>query len=187
MLIQIRARSRWQSAGRCAADYTVVLMVVLRCTQQLLLRLKRFDDPPPDASTTLLGDWYGNVIRMGRRHALLFISEHSRLPVLIPVRQSNRLAVVFPDAVCAALAVLGVPQSAIDEECSRMSDVAFGRTNSRTLLGTLNDFAFMARVHFVTDRQATLENIARDLARTPILPLRGARPIDLARKQFDLE
>ena len=71
-------------------------MVVLRCTQHLLLRLNRPDDPPAYASTTLLGDWYGNVIRMGRRHALLFISQHSRLPVLIPVRQANRLTVVFP-------------------------------------------------------------------------------------------
>ena len=186
MLIQIRARSGSQSAVRRAPDYTVVLMVVLRCTQQLLRRLKRFDDPPPDPSTTLLGDWYGNLLRMGRRHALLFISQHSRLPVLIPVRQANRLAVVFPDAVCAALAVLAVPQSAIDEERTRMSEVAFDRTNSRTLLGTLNDFSFMARAHFITAGQAALEDIARGLARTPILPLKGARPIDLTRKLFDL-
>jgi len=187
MLIQIRARSAWQSAVRRAPDYTVVLMVVLRCTQQLLRRLKRFDDPPPDPSTTLLGDWYGNLLRMGRRHALLFISQHSRLPVLIPVRQANRLAVVFPDAVCAALAVLAVPQSAIDEERTRMSEVAFDRTNSRTLLGTLNDFAFMTRAHFITVREAALEDIARDLARTPILPLKGARPIDLTRALFGLD
>ena len=162
-------------------------MVVLRCTRQLLLRLKRFDDPPPNASTTLLGDWYGNVIRMGRRHALLFISEHSRLPVLIPVRQANRLPVVFPDAVCAALAAVGVPPSAVEQERLRMSDMAFGRTKSRTLLGTLNDFSFMARAHFTSVTQATLEDIARDLARTPILPLKGARPIDLTRKLFNLD
>jgi len=187
MLIQIRARSGSQSAVRRAPDYTVVLMVVLRCTHQLLRQLKRFDSPPPDASTTLLGDWYGNVIRMGRRHSLLFISEHSRLPVLIPVRQANRLAVVFPDAVCAALAAVGVPQSAIDQERVRMSDVAFGRTNSRTLLGTLNDFSFMARAHFIAARQTDLEEIARGLARTPILPLKGARPIDLTRALFGLD
>jgi len=162
-------------------------MVVLRCTQQLLLRLKRPDNPPPSPSTTQLGDWYGNLIRMGRRHALLFISEHSRLPVFVPVRKANRLAVVFPDAVCAALAAVGVPPSAIEQERLRMSDVAFGRTNSRTLLGTLNDFSFMARALFITARQAALEDIARDLARTPILPLKGARPIDLTRGLFGLD
>lgn len=172
---------------RSPVGYAVDLMVVLRCTRTLFLRLKRSDDPPPNASTTLLGDWYGNVIPIGRRHAILFISAHSRLPVLVPVRQANRLAVVFPDAVCAALAVLGVPNSAIDQERMRMADVTFGRTNSRTLLGTLNDFAFMTRAHFITAREATLEDIAHDLARTPILPLKGARPIDLTRALFDLD
>lgn len=49
----------------------MLLMVVLRCTQQLLLRLKRPINPPPNASTTLLGDCYGNLLRMGHRHALL--------------------------------------------------------------------------------------------------------------------
>jgi hypothetical protein len=74
-------------------------MVVLRCTQQLLLRLKQFGVEPGVRPTTLLGDWYGNLIRMGNRHVLLFISEQSRLPVMIPVRQANRLRSSFADAV----------------------------------------------------------------------------------------
>jgi hypothetical protein len=44
------------------------------------------------SSDTRRGDWHGNLIRIGRPHALLFISEHSRLPVLLPVRQADRLA-----------------------------------------------------------------------------------------------
>ena len=70
-------------------------MVVLRCTQALLLRLKQFDDTPDVRSTTKLGDWYGNLIRMGNRHVLLFISERSRLPVMIPMREANRLRSTF--------------------------------------------------------------------------------------------
>ena len=70
-------------------------MLVLRCTQHLLVRLKQFDDLPPVESTTRLGDWYGNTLRMGRRHALIFISERSRLPVLIPIRQADRLKAVL--------------------------------------------------------------------------------------------
>src|SRR5688572_29976371 len=102
-------------------------MVVLRCTQQLLFRLKRFDDEPPAASTTRLGDWYGNILRMGRRHALVFVSEKSRLPVLIPIREANRLRVSFPEAVRRMLAFVGVPASGIDDERSQMSAIAFGR------------------------------------------------------------
>jgi hypothetical protein len=165
-------------------DYAVDLMVVLRCTQQLLFRLKQFDDAPAVRSTTRLGDWYGNILRMGRRHALIFISERSRLPVLIPIREANRLRFVFPDAVCQMLATVGVSAADIDDERSRMSEMAYGRTKSRSLLGTLNDFSFGVRVHFITARNESVEDIARVLARTPIMPLDGARPIDLTRGVF---
>ena len=75
-------------------------MVVLRCTQKLLARLKQADNLPAVESTTRLGDWYGNILQIGRRQHLLFISERSRLPVVIPIREGKRLAAVFPDAVC---------------------------------------------------------------------------------------
>jgi hypothetical protein len=158
-------------------------MVVLRCTQQLLLRLKQFGDEPGVRSTTLLGDWYGNLIRMGNRHVLLFISEQSRLPVMIPVRQANRLRSSFADAVGQMLAAVGVPAEAIERERSEMSEIAFGRTQSRSLLGSLNDFSLMARMHFITSRNHPLERIARDLAETPlILPFGGAHPSAVTRK-----
>jgi hypothetical protein len=83
-------------------EYAVGLMLVLRCTQRLLTRLKQAGEAPVEESTTRLGDWYGNILRIGRRQHLLFISERSRLPVLIPIREAKRLAAVFPDAVCEA-------------------------------------------------------------------------------------
>jgi hypothetical protein len=161
-------------------------MVVLRCTKQLLLRLKQFDDAAAVRSTTRLGDWYGNLIRMGNRHVLLFISERSRLPVIIPVRQANRLRAAFPDAVCQMLAAVGVPSAAIESERLEMSETTFGRTKSRSLLGSLNDFALMARMHFLTRRNDPLEHIARDLAETPlILPFNGAHPSAVTRRLFE--
>ena len=112
-------------------------MVVLRCTQKLLVRLKQVGDLPAVESTTRLGDWYGNILRIGRRQQLLFISERSRLPVVIPIREAKRLGSVFPDAVCERLAIVGVPPTAIADERLRMSEMAFGRTRNRSLLGHL--------------------------------------------------
>jgi hypothetical protein len=112
-------------------------MVVLRCTQRLLGRLKQVDNEPSVRSSTRLGDWYGNVVQMGRRHALILISERSRLPVLIPIRQASRLAAVLPDAVSQMLGAVGVPAADAEDERLRMSEMAYGRTKSRSLLGTL--------------------------------------------------
>jgi hypothetical protein len=39
-------------------------------------------------------------------------------------------------------------------------------------------------VHFATSRDSSLEEIARWLAETPILPLDGARPIELTKEIF---
>jgi hypothetical protein len=168
--------------------YPVDLMVVLRCTHTLLLRLKQFDEVPDARSTTRLGDWYGNLIRMGNRHVLLFISERSRLPILIPVRQANRLHVSFPDAVCHMLAAVAVRAEAVERERLEMSQIVFGRTRSRSLLGSLNDFSMMARMHFITRRSDPLERIARELAETPlILPFDGAHPSVVTRRLFENE
>src|SRR5262245_48832448 len=83
-------------------------MLVLRCTQKLLARLKQAENLPAVESTTRLGDWYGNILQLRRRQHLLFISERSRLPVVIPIRDGKRLASVFPDAVCEVLSNVGV-------------------------------------------------------------------------------
>jgi len=96
------SRARWRgnvprsgapSPRKCAAhsdvDYAVDSMVVLRCTQRLVARLKRPEAPANVPSTTRLGDWYGNILQVGRRQHLLSISERSRLPVVIPIREAN--------------------------------------------------------------------------------------------------
>jgi hypothetical protein len=161
-------------------------MVVLRCTQKLLLRLKQAGDLPTVESTTRLGDWYGNILRIGRRQHLVFISERSRLPVVIPIREVKRLGAAFPDAVCERLSIVGVAAADIADERMRMSELAFGRTRNRSLLGTLNDFAFMAQQGNMNRTEPeSPEELMRFLAQTPILPLDGASPIALTKAAFE--
>jgi hypothetical protein len=168
-------------------DYAVDPMVVLRCTQKLLVRLKRPEAPADLASTTRLGDWYGNILQIGRRQHLLLISERSRLPVVIPIREAKRLKTVFPDAVCHVLATVGIGAEDIADERSRMSEISFGRTNNRSLLGTLNDFAFMAKIGNANRGEPeSPQELMRFLAQTPILPMDGASPIALTRAVFDI-
>lgn len=174
-----------QNRGRFAVSYAVDSMVVLRCTQKLLVRLKQADDLPAFESTTRLGDWYGNILRIGRRQLLLFISERSRLPVILPIQAAKHLPDVFPDAVCERLAIVGVPPADIAAERLRMRQMAFGRTRSRSLLGTMNDFALMGKIGDANRTEPeSPEELMRFLADTPILPLKGASPIDLTLALF---
>ena len=161
-------------------------MVVLRCTQELLLRINPLAERDAPASTTRLGDWYGHVIRMGNRHVVLFLSEHSRLPILLPIRDARTLGETLPAALAATLAWLGVADSDIAIEMAHMSTLTAARTNNRSVLGTMNDFGFGVRVSFATRRDQTIEQTARWLATTPIMPLKGACPVDLTRAAFGL-
>ncbi len=162
-------------------------MVVLRCTQRLLHRLKHVEDGLSASSNTRLGDWYGNLIRIGQRHALLFISEHSRLPVLLPVRQADRLASAFPAAVCEMLSAVGVPPATIERERALMSPLAFDRTRSRSLIGSLTDFTFLTSARFITHRDQSLESIALELAGTPVTPLKYKHSSVVTRRLFGVD
>ena len=101
------------------------------------------------------------------------------------MRDEKRLRTVFPDAVCERLAIVGVAAADIADERARMSEIAFGGTRNRSLLGTLNDYAFMAQS--VDTRRTEFESpeeLMRFLSQTPILPLDGVSPIELTRAVF---
>jgi hypothetical protein len=123
----------------------------------------------------------------GPRQYLLLISERSRLPDVLPIREAQRLSTLFPDAVCEVLATLGIAAADIADERSRMSKIAFGRPINRSLLGTMNDFAFMAQ-HGNRNwhKPESREELVRFLAQTPILPLDGASPVALTRAAFGM-
>jgi len=162
-------------------------VVVLRCTTKLLARLKQTSDLPPAESTTRLGDWYGNLIRLGRTEYLIFISEHSRLAAVLPARNAKRLPDMLPEVVAQLLEEIGVPTADIEDERKRMSPIVFGRTQSQSLLGTMNDYVMMARYGYRDQGVAeSPDALMRFLAQTPILPLKGASPIELTRARFNL-
>ena len=141
---------------------------------------------PDIVSSTRLGDWYGTILQIGRRQHLLLISERSRLPVVIPIREAKRLEAVFSSAACDVFAAVGIGAKDIADERSRMSEISFGRTHNRSLLGTLNDFAFMAQQGNANRSEPeSPEELMRFLAQTPILPLNGASPIELTRAAFE--
>ena len=88
--------------------------------------------------------------------------------------------------MAVVLAAVGIGDGRIAEERSQMSEIAFGPTRNRSLLGTLNDFAFMAQ-HGNANRAEpeSPEELMQFLAEPPILPLDGASPIVLTHAAFD--
>jgi hypothetical protein len=136
-------------------------------------------------SSTRLGDWYGNALRLGRQQLLLFVSGRTRLAVIIPARDTRRLPTVLAHAVADRLAALGVPAALIEQERRHMADVVFARTDNRSVLGTMNDYAFKAcDINARGEASETLEDLMDFFAWPPFLALDEARRVDLVREAF---
>ncbi len=145
-------------------------MVALRCTKKLLARI----GPPSlvsEPTTTLLGDWYAQPLAIGHQRLILLISEHSRLPVIMPGRDLKHLAANFPDALACVLLALDIDASAVAREVRETRAAVIAQTNNRSLLGTLTDFSFLLKWQLQGEPIVDLVQMALALSKTPVAPL----------------
>jgi hypothetical protein len=106
------------------------------------------------SSTTALGNWYATTLFWQPQVALL-VNERTLLPVLMQLAPAATLAARFPDELATILAGHGVSQEFIATELAAMSKVSVAKTANRSVLGTMNEFAFLAegyREHMETQR-----------------------------------
>ena len=159
----------------------LVAVVRLRCTQRVLKRFGLEPGPEAAASTTLLGDWYANLLNAGRSRWVLCVSERALLPVIVPARKA-----AFPGSLSnslrAVLAGLGIPSDSIERESAEMARIEVGRTRSRQVLGVMNDFAIAAEI-FLRDGVDPIE-VALKVAQTPSKPLDYESPDRIVRGLF---
>jgi hypothetical protein len=161
-------------------------VVVIRATRKLLDRLGPLEADPPESST-VLGDWYAKPFSIAQRRFILLVSQKSRVAVLMPGREVANLPRNFPDALGAVLSGLGIPQDAVDREIAATRDAVVAATASKSLLGTLNDYAYMTQFGARDGRELDLVRQSLWLSQTPLGPLGYKYAADVARELFGLE
>jgi hypothetical protein len=114
-------------------------MFTLRCTRKLARRLGATPSSALIAPTTVLGDWYANLLFTRPQQLVLAMNERSLLCVLIPARDLDSLDARLRDRVAELLTAIGVPTSAVLTEVQAMTPMAIGATASRAILGCMND------------------------------------------------
>jgi hypothetical protein len=117
-------------------------MVTLRCTRKLLRRVgvaPKTNTAPP---TTVLGDWYANIVYSRPQQLVVCMNERSLLLVLLAARDVKNIGPRLRASVTALLARIGAPVASCDTESQAMQDFAFGPTANRSVLGCLNEAMF---------------------------------------------
>jgi hypothetical protein len=158
-------------------------MVAIRCTRKLLARLKA---PAAECgpSTTKLGDWYADLLYLRPEQLVLLVSAESRLPLVVAARGSTTLLERVRFTLSAVLDRIDVPRPLVERELSEMTAAQFGRTASRSVLGTMNDFAFQLVVMREHGVKRDLVDWSLHLAETPCKPIHDDQPRSVARARL---
>lgn len=116
----------------------------------------------------MLGDWYANLLPWRPQTAIL-VNTYTLLPVLTPLATAKGLPGRIADVIAEALIDQSVPPELITAEREQMGEVRVGPTADRSVVGSMNDFIFLAdnRRDVVPD----LAQLSKELARVPCGPL----------------
>ena len=157
-------------------------MFTLRCTKKLLARLNASPVAEDLSPSTRLGDWYANLLYKPGGQIVLVVSERTLLPVLVHASPASTLVARFQTAAVDLLLRLGVPAALAEDERKEMEQAHIGRTASRQVLGSMNDFAYVMGGYL--EKGLSLEDASEKLAHAPCSPIGMMVPSDVVRKVF---
>jgi hypothetical protein len=156
----------------------------LHCTKKLLDRIKPSIATSLPLPTTALGNWYATALFWKLQLALL-VNERTLLPVLMPLAPASTLAARFPAELATVLSAHGASQAIIESEVTAMADVALARTSNRSIVGTMNEFSFLAEGHREYLETSDLVTLSMRLADTPCSPIKYNSPARLLKVLSD--
>lgn len=157
-------------------------MYSFRITNKVSSRLKEIPAQNPPGPTTLLGDWYVNLLIIRRQHILLLVSERTLLPILMPAKDLAHFPERFSQELHDMLRALKIPPDKIQAELNQMKEWHFAKTASRQILGSMNDFVNMLGAR--RDDDEPLLQQALWLAESPCSPIGMDSPLEATTKVF---
>jgi hypothetical protein len=99
--------------------------------------------PIPDTRepTTVLGDWYANVIPTSRGEIVICTNERTLLTVILPLVDGQHPLSMFPLRVYNLLRLIGVSEERADAELREMQNLEIRKTQNPRVLGSMNEIA----------------------------------------------
>lgn len=156
-------------------------MVTLCCTKRLLKRAgtaARFEAPP---ATCALGNWFANIVYLQSHPIVLAVSQRTFVAALFPARSvRGHLVPAFVHAAVSLLLRLGASPAAAERERALMSPALLAPTNSRQVLGIMNQYALESRLLLEYRPSMSLADLELHFASGLVGPLGLVRPQEAA-------
>ena len=119
-------------------------MTAFRCTAKLLKVMKEAPETDPAPASNRLGEWTATLVRVGRIQLVLAVSEPTRFAVAIDAAPCATSPQRFASGLLVALLELEIPAELALAELEAMLPLQVAASNSRSVLGSLNQFAWQA-------------------------------------------
>jgi hypothetical protein len=158
-------------------------MVIYRFTRKLID--KGFTAINSDMqSNTRFGDWFADYVKGPSFHVILFTSEKTLLPIIIPSSPKKGIIERFINQLQIFMRVLRVDEEILQEEIGKMGTFQITKTNNRHVLGTMNDFKIAMDYYSYDKNPESMLLLSAELAETPCGPIEMASPLSMVRKLF---
>lgn len=160
-------------------------MVTLRLTHKVQKLLQIDLTQQLQSTTSRLGDWYANFVLTHSGDLIVFVNEKTLLSVAIPIWESDNFLLLFPLRVGNLLGIIGIKPKAIEDELSHFDHIQFGKTRSRSVLGSMNDIAsqYQAVAEMAENKaDLMLSKIEYQLGEMPCNPIGYRVPSDVVKE-----
>jgi hypothetical protein len=167
------------------------MMLVFRCTAKLLKELAlRPDQLGKDDPEGFLGSWFSHLHRIERRKCIQFTNSktlYSFFVVGVVKRSFERFSDTFFEHLAANMISEGFHEADLERIFAESAPVVYSRTNSRSVLGSMNDLAYQAEVDIHASgglESCNLLWLNRRLNRVPMSAIGNKYAIDIMKAEL---
>ena len=149
-------------------------MTVIRCTRKLL---KELDAPATDIVEMYnggpLGSWHANIFRIERRKAILLTNDKTLFSLLVVgVKKADlrRFDDLFRDVLFKNIRSMDIMPDHVNQIMDETLQFILGKTNNRSVLGTMNDHISSTIFHVAYDggyQHIDVNGLTRRINETP--------------------
>jgi len=137
---------------------------------------------------SMLGNWYANIFTIDRRKAIVFVNERTLLSFIvygINGKNIKDIKETFIIKLRQLLSFEGFTEKDIESHIKECQDIQYTTTNSKTILGNVNDLMSMYKYMILYEgglESCNLTGIITDMNRTPQRNLNWATSIETVKE-----
>lgn len=167
-------------------------MQFIRCTGKLLkeMGLKESVLNKNEPPFSCLGSWHANLIHIDRKKCILFTNDKTLFKfIVVNAARSDiiKLDVIFKRYIRCVLADEGLGVDVTEKIMDEYKEMAFAKTNSKSVLGSMNDLAFNYKHRIQAEggvNSPSVPGIIRTMNRMPMGAIKYLYPVEVSKAMY---